>query len=408
MNELVKELQAVTEPLVREIQEIRGRLRELEGRVRPDDSRVQDLEARLAELEDRLRLSQVGVVGRGSTANLDSQFLAVAARAIPEDTPIKRAIDTSLIANAGKLNPEQADAFIDYVVSQQVTLSRIRVRRMRAPQALIEELTVSARRLRAATEGTAPAVADAFSTKKRTLTTVEVIWGEDVTLSFLEDNIEGRAAENHIARLLATQFGNDLADLGWKGNTSLPATITDLNNDGRDDTTGLTQADHTFLRINDGWLRVLETATETKTYNASGATKASVILQNMLRLLPDRYQGLDLAYFVPPELAMAYADELAARATGLGDQAVVQGIPVLRYFGYPVIPDPYLRREGNLPRRAVLTPLDNLVFGVQRDVTIDAMWQPRRRVVEYTVTARVDYEVANPDAAVLATNIPAL
>lgn len=134
---LKRELEAVTAPLVGEIKQIRQKLTELEkAGAKPDDTKVADLEARLAEAEEKLRLLEVGVVGKPEQkrVDLDAAFLAVAARAIPEDTPVKRAIDSNVIATAGKLNPEQADAFIDYVVKQQVTLSMARVRRMGAPQ----------------------------------------------------------------------------------------------------------------------------------------------------------------------------------------------------------------------------------------------------------------------------------
>ena len=143
-------------------------------------------------------------------------------------------------------------------------------------------------------------------------------------------------------------------------------------------------------------------------YDATGAAKASDIFKAMLDLMPDKYLGLELTFFVPPETAIAYANELANRSTGLGDTVMVQGVPVLRYFGYKVVPDPYLRKEGNLSRRGILTPASNLTFGIQRNITIDAQWQPRKRVVEYTITARNDYEFANADAVVLASNIPNL
>jgi len=411
MDGIVKELEQAIAPVVGEIKEIRQKLSKLEAAgVKPDDTKVADLEARLAELEEKTRLIEVGVVGKPEQkrVDVDTALLAAAARVIPEDTAIKRAIDSSVIASAGKLNPEQADAFIDFVVKEQVALSMARVRRMTAPQALIEELAVSARKLRKATEGTAPSLADAVSAKRRELSTVEVIWAEDITLTFLEDNIERRGAENHIARLLATQFGNDLADLGWKGDEGLAATITDSNGDGLDDTTGLTQADHNFLRTNNGWLKIAGSDPAAHGYDAASATKVSDIFKAMLKLLPDKYRGLELVFFVPPETADAYANELANRGTNLGDTVMVQGVPTLRYFGYKVVADPYLRKEGNLSRRAILTIPDNLVFGIQRDITIDAQWQPRKRVVEYTITARNDYEFANADAVVLASNIPEL
>ena len=39
-------------------------------------------------------------------------------------------------------------------------------------------------------------------------------------------------------------------------------------------------------------------------------------------------------------------------------------------------------------------------------MTVDGQWQPRRRVVEYTLTARVDFEYATGKALVVASGLP--
>ena len=415
--EILNELERALEPVTGAIAEIRTELETLrKAGAAPDATEVRDLEARIAELEEQARLRGAGVVGKPEQArevDVDTYLLARAAANSPEllrESPrLQRAIDSSVIANAGRLNPEQADQFVDYLVDQTVTLKLANVRRMNAPSALIEELLVGTRKLRKATEFTAPSAANAISTRKRELSTVEVIWGEDITLTFLEDNIERRGAQNHIARLLAGQFGNDLDDLAWNGDTTLAETITDANSDNLDDTTGLSQADHDFLRTDDGWLRIASSDLPAdQQVDVSGQSSAKAVLDAVLDHMPVKFLGLPLYFFVPPEFARAYANELGDRPTPLGDRVLINGMRVLEYFGYPLIPDPYLRKQGNLDRRLLLAPAANLVFGVQRQLSVDAEWKPRKRAVEYTLTARVDYQLANVDAAVLGDKVPDL
>src|SRR5699024_10335889 len=105
------------------------------------------------------------------------------------------------------------------------------------------------------------------------------------------------------------------------------------------------------------------------------------VLGAALQQMPQRFKGRsDQAFFVPVGLAERYAEETADRQTGLGDQVLVGGFPVLRYFGLPVVAEPHLTSD-----RFLLSPTGNLFFGVQRQLTVDGQWQPRRRVVEYTL-----------------------
>lgn len=386
------------------IAELRAALNaEIESAAKPRDQRVTDLEQRLGELEarerelaDQLRLAQAhptlpAPAGAGGEDIFRGRFIRDLDRlraVLRSWDPEQRAIDSGLFVTGGKLSAETADAFIDFLVEKQTALSRVQVRRMMSPEGHTDELRVSARKLRKATEAQAPTVANAIGTKRRTLTSVEVIWGEDLTLTFLEDNIERRGAETHIARMLATAFGNDLNDLAWNGDENY---------------TGPTQA---FVAINDGWLALAAGDSEVNVVDVGSPTPAATaaaIFRAAFQALPFRYQGrADLAFFVPLNLAQTYADEVAVRETPLGDAVVVNGFPALRWFGIPVIPEPHLYAD-----RALLSPLGNLFFGVQRQMTIDSEWVPRKRVVEYTITARVDYQYATGQAIALITDIPA-
>jgi hypothetical protein len=271
---------------------------------------------------------------------------------------------------------------------------------MNSPQGLTDEIRVAARKLRKATEGTTQAVSDAVSFKRRTMTTVEVIWTEDMTLSFLEDNIERAGAEGHIARLLANQFGNDLNDLAWNGDDSLTTTAV-------------------FHTINKGWFKLASadsdvTKLDFATTASGGPFTTSNTAVDALKLtwknLPVKFKGRpDMVFWTSIPFAEAYANMVAARLTGLGDQTLINGLPSLRYFGMPLVPEPHFTGTTTPDLsgdKIMFTPAANLFHGIQRSITVDSMWQPRLRVVEYTITARNDYEYGTGEAIVTAKGLP--
>lgn len=403
---------ALTGAVRREVEALRGSLlAEMQAGAGPRDRRVSDLEARLGEAEARLadareslRLQRAGpILPRDGAADSNEAFRGiflsdpgeVRARLaqLRSGEAATRAIDSSLFTGGGKLAAETADRFVDYLIEQQVALSRVQVRRMNSPEGHTDELTVTSRRLRRGSEGTAPTPADAVGVRRRGLSTVEVIWAEDVTLTFLEDNIEQQDAEQAIAGLLAKAFGNDVNDLAWNGAEA--------------------ETGDPFRSINDGWIALAEADAAVNdldladvAHGIDADSSARDVLALLLRRQPVRFRGrTDQAIFVPVAFAERYAEETASRQTALGDRVLVGGFPELRYFGIPVIPEPHL--TGATGERIMMTPAGNLFFGIQRQMTVDGQWQPRRRVVEYTMTARTDYQYATGEAIVLADNLPA-
>jgi hypothetical protein len=297
----------------------------------------------------------------------------------------ERVLGSGLFATGGKLPAEVADAFIDFVIEQQATLSRVVTIRMNAPEGHTDELRVSVRKIRKAVEATAPALADSVTTHRRTLLTVETILAEDITMTFLEDNIERAGAEAHIARIIATAFGNDSNDLVWNGD--------DASSDP-------------FILINDGLLKKFQNSVDSDITDAdqAAATTNTEVLQDLLEKMPDQFLGrTDHAYWMAVTFAQKYADEVSKRETALGDQVLVQGFPALRYFGIPIIPETHIKSAA---RRGILTPTTNIFWGVQRVFRVDSEFKPRRRVIEYTLSARTDVEYATGVPVVNGFNIP--
>ena len=402
-TELQRELMAVLEPAQKEIkgalEEIRQVRKELlshQERETPfDDAKVRDLEAKLAELEkanedtkERVRLATMAITTPSDATKRDvfeGVFIRDAAelKKAAAAGNLERAITSgTTLASYGKLNPEQESQFRDWLIEKQVALSRVQTLIMSAPQRYLDELLTASRKLRAASEATAPTAADAFTTARRSLTTVETIWAEDVSLSFIEDNIERGNIDAHIARNLATAVGNDHNDLFWNG-----------DEDSSDD----------FLGINDGIIDIAKNDANVVDYDATSDTKVEAILSGAYRMFAYDYASrpdLNPVFFVPYKTALTYAEEFANHSTAFGEQVTLNGLPALRYFGVPVVAEPHLAGD-----EAVLTPAQNLIWGVQRGITMESQWNPRKRVIEYTVTARTDQNYAKSQAVVLIDGI---
>ena len=410
-TEVTEVVKSLITPLQASVTEVRTQLdAKREEGAKPDDTEVLDLEEKLNEREAKLKESfrrDLLEVTKGTLPTEDRKdrvwdgaFVrdankireGVHEHGSIEDAVKARAFDTTDLATAGQLTPRQANMFIDAVIAEQDTLNAIRTVRMGGPQRYIEELTLGTRKIRAGSEGSAPTNLAGVGSRRRQLTAVEVVLPEDITLHALEDNIEGGGLESHISRMLATQFGNDMNDLGWNGDASFTSTDSDLQG---------------FLSINNGWLQIMGADASVHDFDASSLSSPdhTHVMNAALATMPNKFKraNLGMTFFAPVEFVEGYLETLAGRATALGDQVTVNGLPAVTYFGQRIIPDSAIDPTG---QQIVLTPADNLVFGIHRDIRVESEYKPRKRAVEYTLSARTDYELAQPNAVVLAGSVP--
>jgi len=305
--------------------------------------------------------------------------------------------------SGGLMAPEDADYFIALVEKENAFLGRIGVETMSKETKRIDTLGLDSRVLRAGVEGEAPSEVVGIKTGRRTLEAKEVILPYDITYDWLEENIEREGAEEKVNSLFATQFGNDLLDLAINGDEDLAETITDTSPaDGYDDTTGLSQNDHTFLRLNNGWLKIMANDDDTHavTYAAENADDfLGTIFPAMLAAMPNKWKAdpTQLAFLVSGSDAHKYRMQLAGRETGLGDASILER-KTLYYAGIEVIPVPFWP-DG----KPVLTRQKNLKVGIRRDMRSERQVQSRKRLVEYTITGKVDANYAVSDMIVYAT-----
>lgn len=283
----------------------------------------------------------------------------------------------------GQLTIEQSRQFITTIKEMNGLLKKIRTISMATSKYQLNILEVAGRLLRRGVQGNPPAELMTVTTTPRELSTTEIILPYDITFDFLEENIEGNAAESTINALFAKLFGNDLLDLSLNGNSSLPL------------------LGEPFLGIMDGLLKKMLADTTVHDYTLPASiTSYRSVFKSMLKLLPEKWKinKSELVFLVPSEVEEDYKDEIAQRQTTLGD-TFLQNDNLSRYNGVAVEPVAYLP-SGSTPK-IVLTSYNNLAIGIERNMRIGRQVQERKRAIEYTITAKVDTNYVIGDLIVL-------
>lgn len=303
---------------------------------------------------------------------------------------LQKAIDTTDLAAGGLLNAAQADRFIDMSLDQSVMLKDARVVRMRSAVMELDKIATTGRVSQLKSEGVAPSVLSEPAFSKVTLTAVDIITPFEITTEALEDSIERGDLEETVIRVMARQTATDLEELAIQGDT---------------------ESSDPFLAGLDGW-RVQ--AEDGHIVDFEGATLDKDGLSAMYRKLPDAYKRNhgDLRFYFAPAAVQDWHDSFAERGTAGGDAALVsQYAPP--YMGVPVVSVPNIPTnlegvggyQGTGLSFGLLTPRENLVFGVHRQVRIEKDKDILRGVNIYTITTRVAVALEETDAIVVAVNV---
>ena len=297
-----------------------------------------------------------------------------------------------LTANGGMLQPEQANTFIDLILEQPTILKQVRQIRMNAPERKINRIGFASRILRAAiqTGGANDAgdndryVRKADRAKPTTsqiqLNTKEVIAEVRIPYEALEDNIEGQSLEGHIMRLIAERAAVDLEELCLAGDTG---------------------SGDSYLALQDGWLKRMTP----HIVNNLAAGVSPDLFTNGLLAMPQKYirNLAQLKHFVSVANTIKYRQKVSQRATGYGDSALTQNIPLFA-GGVAVEAAPMLAAVG-AGNSGFTTFAHNLLFGIQRDISVETDKDIRSREYIIVLTARVAIQIDDVDCTVKYTNI---
>jgi len=317
----------------------------------------------------------------------------------------------------GGLTYAQADRFLDYMWDATVLGSLVRTRRMRAVEEEIDTIAVGARLVRGATEAvdTGENVGPTFG--KLSITTKKYRLDWELSSESLEDNIEGEALEDHIARLMATQLGNDLEDIAINGDTSssIPG-----------------------IKVDNGWRKRAVAGAHVVDHGGDILNRSA--FNKALKAMPRKYMAkrAGLKFFTGTNAIQDYIFSLQVEEAGfinplnLAERGINQavrtegpaGFITGNAFGVPVQEVPLFLedRDGDydtdsgtsgvqLPSSNLnhtdlwLTFPDNLIWGVKRDITVYREFKPKKDTIEYTVYTRQGVQIENLDAFVVVKNV---
>lgn len=323
---------------------------------------------------------------------------------------------TNLTDDGGLLNPEQANRFVRKLIKSPTILRDARTVEMSSPQRNINKIQFNKRILRAATSATAliTEAADedvAFDptdageglrrakvkTEQIQLNTSEVIAQIDLSYDVIEDNVERGNIGQHreggnpaaggglidtILQLMAERAALDFEEMALLGDTTLGA------------------ADP-YLALQDGWIKLIED--NGNVADQGGAAISKAVFKDGKKTMPDQYLKniASLRQYVSMDQETEYRDTVASRGTALGD-ATLTGNNPLFVFGSPVSPVQQMPEDKGI----FSNPL-NLIWGIQRKVTLESDKDITARVFQIVVTARVALQVEETEAAVVYNNIAA-
>jgi hypothetical protein len=310
--------------------------------------------------------------------------------------------------NGGLLNPEQSARFLDYMFDATVIGKVARTVRMKSDTTEIDRMGVGEKLMKLATEGDNTNSANAAVTfSKISLTTKKLRLDWELSTESLEDNIEGADLEDHIARLMATQAGNDIEDVVLNGDTSL-------------------SSDQLYKAF-DGVVK--KAKANAHVVDAGGAAISRAVFNSALKALPRKYKQrrTDLRFLAGSNLIQDYLYSTSQNIQNVNPQDIASGIIrgevapvsgpagyVAPYaFGIPIVEVPLLSETQNGSYSAAsgshgdvhLTFPNNVVIGIKRDVTVYRFFWPKKDSIEYTMYTRVGVQIEQADAWVVVKNV---
>jgi hypothetical protein len=184
---------------------------------------------------------------------------------------------------------------------------------------------------------------------------------------------------------------------------------------GDDDlATGDTQSDsNNLLGVNDGFKKILQDNVPSgQQLDAAGKAASKKLYYAMKRLIPTKYRAAlgDYVWIVSPGVKDKWGLDWSGRETAEGDSVLKTGLTT-GPWGIPMLEVPLMPENLTYSSTVTdgtqiwLTPLQNLIYFIQRDITIEFDRFPRQDAWQITIHFRCDFQVENEDMVVVAKNL---
>lgn len=296
------------------------------------------------------------------------------------------------LASAGKLQPEEANQFIDYVVDETVLKGNARVIRMNAETRYINKIGVGRRVSVPAVEATDPGVRFNVQTSRIELTPKEIMTPFAISDLAGEISVEGQgspeAFRQKVVQMMGKQCANDYESLYANGDTKGVAAIEGDIKPGGSATKYVKDA---LMALFDGWWRLGDSG---HVVDAENGNIGASVFSTMLRAMPTKFlrNTKDLRWFMSPYMAQLWRERVSTRATAAGD-AALSGQDSVRPFGIQIVEVPLVGLEPTTVEHVALpgTTQVQLRYSPISDVIVHPA--SLAAVAADPYTEGVDYEV---------------
>ena len=296
-------------------------------------------------------------------------------------------LDTSTVAG-GVLPRDLFEEFYQKVVDEANILDAIRTEDLPRQKMALPRISVGERQREGADEGTGESSDADVSTDKINMDVEKGVLSYDLTRESVDDTVDN--VDEVILDMLARQFAVDTQDLGINGDESGSG----------------------FVAQNDGWLKILDEAADTNTYDHTdgGGTPQSIntdLFNQMIQAMPNKYLRSDRfepVFYCNENQLQAYRNDLADRNDPLGS-AVIFGDEDITPFSYDVVGVAAWPEDT-----VVFTHPENMIYGLYDEVEIRVL-DDTDKVAEndlfarYFMRVRDDFQIEDEEAAVLGTGI---
>jgi HK97 family phage major capsid protein len=299
------------------------------------------------------------------------------------------------ISSAGKLNPDQTDRFIRQLIDAPTILQNVRTVAMRAPQMKLNKIGLGSRILHSAAADAPVGSALAQGNRSKptfgsvSLNAQELIAEVRIPYDVLEDNIEGGnpnvalqsspgGLHNTLVDMIAERVAVDLEELALQGDTG---------------------SGDSYLAVTDGFLKRFTT----NVVDASSATFTKDTIKSALKAMPAKYlrDRASMKHFVSVNNETELRDQFSNRIGSFGDTNLQQ-VQALYVHGSEV------KGASLMPATSgFFTNPMNCIFGIWRNILMEYDKDITTRTFIIVVTARVDFQVEQEDAAVKYINLAA-
>lgn len=292
------------------------------------------------------------------------------------------------------LHTEEATAFIDTVVDQSALIKQIRRVVMTGKKQNVNAIGLGSTVFKKGTIGTDPGDTVSLSGPTQVQLSAEEIVaivsiGDDTT----EFSIEADAFIEHVLGMIARAGANEIEAAIIHGDTA----VSD---------TGILDRWDGVLKQAIAAGHVIEGMTATTRYWAgANGIKGS----QLIRALPTKFRQdvTALRFFVHPDAYQNYEDDMGGLASSEAYRAIVGAGQKLTLRNVPQVTVPLMKTDIAFTHSStnytdgtvvLLTDPRNIIFGVNRDIRVEPMRQPRKRATDFVVSLQGDCKIETADA----------